>query len=100
MSVCGHDERLVRVGASAIRVHGPEAADTLLADGYSNNLATFTTSSVLKLSSANNSGGAAEHLSSFEPAYKITPLRDWLFAQRARLRPPHPPRLSGCGARV
>ena len=60
-----------------------KAADTLLADGYSNNFATFTTGSVLKLSSANNSGGAAEHLSSFEPAYKITPLRDWLFAQRA-----------------
>lgn len=28
-------------------------------------------------------GGSSEHMASFEPAYKITALRDWLFQQKA-----------------
>jgi len=64
------------------------AAKKLLADGDSTNFATFKTGTVLKAggsSSATSSmgGGTAEHMASFEPAYKITALRDWLFQQSA-----------------
>lgn len=33
--------------------------------------------------SGNMAGGSSEHMASFEPAYKITALRDWLFKQGA-----------------
>jgi len=66
------------------------AANKLLADGDSTNFATFKTGTVLKASGSSSSatssmgGGTAEHMASFEPAYKITALRDWLFQQTAK----------------
>jgi predicted peptidase len=61
------------------------AAKKLLADGDTTNFATFKTGTVLTASgqSATAGAGGGEHMASFEPAYKIAALRDWLFAQRA-----------------
>lgn len=55
------------------------AAKKMLAAGDSINIATFTTGTVL---TANPSAGNMEHMASFMPAYRITALRDWLFAQK------------------
>lgn len=61
------------------------AAKALFSAGNSINFATFRTGTVLKASgaSATAMGGSGEHMASFEPAYKITALRDWLFSQHA-----------------
>ncbi|MBT2412463.1 hypothetical protein J7I94_18145 [Streptomyces sp. ISL-12] len=61
------------------------AAEKLFAAGDSINFATFKTGTVLEVSDSTSSDPAmnSEHMASFEPAYKITPLRDWLFAQKA-----------------
>ena len=41
-------------------------------------------SSLVRSSSSSGGGmGSSEHMASFEPAYKITALRDWLFEQSA-----------------
>ncbi|MER5217109.1 alpha/beta hydrolase-fold protein [Streptomyces sp. NPDC002838] len=59
------------------------AAKKLFAAGDSVNFATFKTGTVLKTSSASSAPVGGEHMASFEPAYKITALRDWLFQQSA-----------------
>jgi predicted peptidase len=61
------------------------AANKLLGDGDTANFATFETGTVLTASGqqagGSGPGGAAEHMASFEPAYKIPAVRDWLFEQ-------------------
>ncbi|MFE0801390.1 alpha/beta hydrolase-fold protein [Streptomyces sp. NPDC058812] len=61
------------------------AAKKLFAAGDDINFATFKTGTVLEASDSTSSGSAmnSEHMASFEPAYKITALRDWLFEQKA-----------------
>ncbi|WP_030616247.1 alpha/beta hydrolase-fold protein [Streptomyces fulvoviolaceus] len=59
------------------------AAKELFAAGDSINFATFKTGTVLEVSGASSSAMAGEHMASFEPAYEITSLRDWLFEQSA-----------------
>ncbi|WP_156760554.1 alpha/beta hydrolase-fold protein [Microbacterium karelineae] len=54
------------------------AALELLSNGYSANFATFEAGTVLE---ANPDAMAMEHMASFEPAYRIGALRDWLLAQ-------------------
>lgn len=60
------------------------AATTRYAAGAQANMATFTAGTVLTASgqSADTAGaGSSERIASFEPAYKITALPDWLFEQ-------------------
>jgi len=54
------------------------AVKTMLADGNNINFATFKKGSVLP---AGASAGASEHMYSFDYAYKIESVRDWLFKQ-------------------
>ena len=58
-------------------------AARLFAAGDSVNFATFSTGTVLETPGASSSPVGGEHMASFEPAYKITALRDWLFEQSA-----------------
>lgn len=61
------------------------AAEKLFAAGDDINFATFKTGTVLEVSGSSSSNPAmgGEHMASFEPAYRITALRDWLFQQKA-----------------
>jgi predicted peptidase len=54
------------------------AAKTLLARRTRDSFFSFKTGTVL---TANPTAGGLEHMASFEPAYKITAARDWLFRQ-------------------
>ena len=56
------------------------AVASLLAEGNSANFITFTTGSTLA-EGQTASGGAGEHMTSFDYAYKIEAVRDWLFEQ-------------------
>lgn len=61
-------------------------AEKLLSDGHNAHFATFKTGTVLSAAGQDAGGtgqdaGTAEHLASFEPAYQITAVRDWLFDQ-------------------
>ncbi|WP_280369966.1 alpha/beta hydrolase-fold protein [Nocardia wallacei] len=58
------------------------AATQLFAAGDRINFATFTPGTVLEVSGS-SSPMNSEHMASFEPAYKITRLRDWIFQQTA-----------------
>ena len=64
-----------------------DAAQEVFAAGDDVNFATFETGTVLEVSdsTATTGGGASssEHMASFEPAYRIAPLRDWLYEQTA-----------------
>lgn len=53
-----------------------KAVRALLADGFKGNLIRFTKGSVLK------DGNQMEHMASFNYAYKIPAVREWLFSQR------------------
>jgi hypothetical protein len=56
----------------------------MYASGDAANFATFAAGTVLTVSGQSaDSGAGSEHMASFEPAYRITALRDWLFAQTA-----------------
>lgn len=58
------------------------AAAELLASGDTAYFATFAEGTVLE--AGGSSGGmGGEHMASFQPAYEITALRDWLFQQSA-----------------
>jgi predicted peptidase len=62
------------------------AARAMYASGAAANFATFATGTVLTAagqSSSSSGMGSSEHMASFEPAYRITALRAWLFAQSA-----------------
>lgn len=59
-----------------------EAVAALLAEGHEIYFATFAGGSVMPEGTEAASGaGAGEHMYSFDPAYKIDALRDWLFAR-------------------
>jgi len=71
--------------ATASAADQDAAVTAMYAAGDSANFATFTTGTVLTASGSSSSGGmgANEHMASFQPAYEIAALRDWLFAQTA-----------------
>ena len=52
----------------------------MLAEGNNANFVTFTLGTTLA-EGQTSGGGAGEHMTSFDYAYKIEALRDWLFAQ-------------------
>lgn len=52
--------------------------ENLIADGFSINFVQFTPKTVTPESV---SGGGSEHMYSFDYAYKLKPVRDWLFKQ-------------------
>ncbi|MBQ6520802.1 MAG: hypothetical protein IJI14_19015 [Anaerolineaceae bacterium] len=56
------------------------AVEAMLSAGYSANFVTFTAGTTLA-DGATASGGAGEHMTSFDYAYKIEAVRDWLFRQ-------------------
>lgn len=62
-----------------------DAAAELLAAGDDINFATFAEGTVLEAAGSTDSSGPqnSEHMASFQPAYEIEALRDWLFAQSA-----------------
>ena len=56
------------------------AVSAMLSEGHSANFVTFTAGTTLA-EGASASGGAGEHMTSFDFAYKIEAVRDWLFLQ-------------------
>ena len=56
------------------------AVNAMLAEGNSANFVTFTLGTTLAEGQASG-GGAGEHITSFDYAYKLEAVRDWLFAQ-------------------
>ena len=56
------------------------AVSAMLSEGNSANFVTFTAGTTLA-EGASASGGAGEHMTSFDYAYKIEAVRDWLFLQ-------------------
>ncbi|GAB3161923.1 hypothetical protein GCM10027059_13300 [Myceligenerans halotolerans] len=60
-----------------------DAAAELFAAGDSANFLTFAEGTVLEASGTDDGGMGGEHMASFQPAYEITALRDWLFEQSA-----------------
>lgn len=60
-----------------------DAAAELFAAGDSANFLTFAEGTVLEASGTDGGGMGGEHMASFQPAYEITALRDWLFEQSA-----------------
>lgn len=57
------------------------AVAAMLAEGSSANLVTFTLGTTLA-EGQTAGGGAGEHMTSFDFAYKLEAVRDWLFEQR------------------
>lgn len=56
------------------------AVAAMLSEGHSANFVTFTAGTTLA-EGASASSGAGEHMTSFDYAYKIEAVRDWLFQQ-------------------
>jgi predicted peptidase len=56
------------------------AVAAMLAEGNSANFVTFTLGTTLA-EGQTSGGGAGEHMTSFDYAYKIEAVRDWLFGQ-------------------
>ena len=56
------------------------AVAAMLADGNNANFVTFTLGTTLA-EGQSSGGGAGEHMTSFDYAYKIEAVRDWLFSQ-------------------
>ena len=56
------------------------AVNAMLAEGNSANFVTFTLGTTLA-EGQTSGGGAGEHMTSFDYAYKLEAVRDWLFAQ-------------------
>jgi len=56
------------------------AVASMLAEGHQENFVTFTLGTTLA-SGQTSGGGAGEHMTSFDYAYKLEAVRDWLFAQ-------------------
>ena len=52
----------------------------MLAEGNSANFVTFTVGTTLA-EGQTAGGGAGEHMTSFDYAYKLEAVRDWLFEQ-------------------
>ena len=55
------------------------AVEAMLTEGCTANFVTFTLGSTL--ASGQSSGGAGEHMTSFDYAYRLEAVRDWLYAQ-------------------
>lgn len=62
-----------------------EAAADLLSSGDRANFITFEEGTVLEAGGSSRGGGGmgGEHMASFQPAYEIAALRDWLLTQNA-----------------
>ena len=56
------------------------AVAAMLAEGYQENFVTFTLGTTLAAGQTSG-GGAGEHMTSFDYAYKLEAVRDWLFSQ-------------------
>ena len=56
------------------------AVASMLAEGHQENFVTFTLGTTLA-EGQTSGGGAGEHMTSFDYAYKLEAVRDWLFAQ-------------------
>ena len=56
------------------------AVASMLAEGHQENFVTFTLGTTLA-SGQTSGGGAGEHMTSFDYAYKLEAVRDWLFSQ-------------------
>ena len=56
------------------------AVAAMLAEGHQQNFVTFTLGTTLAAGQTSG-GGAGEHMTSFDYAYKLEAVRDWLFAQ-------------------
>ena len=56
------------------------AVAAMLAEGHQENFVTFTLGTTLA-EGQTSGGGAGEHMTSFDYAYKLEAVRDWLFAQ-------------------
>ena len=56
------------------------AVAAMLAEGYQQNFVTFTPGTTLAAGQTSG-GGAGEHMTSFDYAYKLGAVRDWLFSQ-------------------
>ena len=56
------------------------AVAAMLSEGHSANFVTFTAGTTLA-EGASATSGAGEHMTSFDYAYKIEAVRDWLFQQ-------------------
>jgi len=56
------------------------AVAAMLAEGYQQNFVTFTLGTTLAAGQTSG-GGAGEHMTSFDYAYKLEAVRDWLFSQ-------------------
>ncbi len=56
-----------------------DAVASMLAEGHNANFVTFTEGSTI--ANGQSSGPAGEHMTSFDYAYKIEAVRDWLFQQ-------------------
>ena len=56
------------------------AVASMLAEGHQENFVTFTLGTTLA-EGQTSGGGASEHMTSFDYAYKLEAVRDWLFAQ-------------------
>lgn len=69
---------LTDVDAQADRTELNSEVETMLAEGNSINFLTWTAGSVLEGVSA---GMTSEHMASFDYAYKLSSIRDWLFSK-------------------
>ena len=56
------------------------AVAAMLAEGYQENFVTFTLGTTLAAGQTSG-GGAGEHMTSFDYAYKLEAVRDWLLSQ-------------------
>ena len=74
-----HYGSVENIDAQSWKTTSNEAIAQMLEEGNSLNFVTWTAGTVLAGSSS--SGGTAEHMASFDYAYKISAARDWLFKQ-------------------
>ena len=75
-AACSHSEWSAQDDADTQK----EAVAAMLAEGNSANFVTFTLGTTLA-EGQTAGGGAGEHMTSFDYAYKLEAVRDWLFEQ-------------------
>ena len=75
-AACSHSEWSAQDDADTQK----EAVAAMLAEGNSANFVTFTLGTTLA-EGQTAGGGAGEHMTSFDYAYKLGAVRDWLFEQ-------------------
>lgn len=79
-AVAGIRYAYMRWSAKLPQAQQDSLATELLQHGASVNIINFAPGSVLK------DGKGSEHMNSFDYAYKLTPVREWMFRQRKPLR--------------